>query len=60
MGEKYDSTDFWYTFINSLPNKGLAYGKGDWELDDETQDNILEYLRERLRKGARMETTLPS
>ena len=60
MQEKYDSTDFWYTFINSLPNEGLSYGKGDWELEDEIQDNIIEYLKEKIEEGVTNgETTLP-
>ena len=57
MNNTYNSTDFWYTFINSLYNAGLS---GDLEMDDELQDKFLTYLREKIEDGITDgETTLP-
>ncbi len=41
MRDKYDSTDFWYKFLNSLNNFGLASGRGKLEMDEEMQDKVL-------------------
>ena len=57
MNNTYNSTDFWYTFINSLYNEGLS---GELEMDDELQDKFLTYLREKIEDGITDgETTLP-
>ena len=57
MNNTYNSTDFWYTFINSLYNEGLS---GELEMDDELQDKFLTYLREKIEEGITDgETTLP-
>ena len=56
----YNSTDFWYTFINSLYNEGLSYGRGELEMDEEMQDKFLAYLKEKIEEGITDgETTLP-
>ena len=58
--DKSDSTDYWYTFLNSLKNKGLSSGSGLSEIDEETQENILNYLKEKIEEGVTDgETTLP-
>ena len=51
MSDKYDSTDFWYTLINSLYNQGLSAGKGELEMDEEIQENLLAYLKEKIEEG---------
>ncbi len=60
MSEKYVSTDFWYTFINSLYNDGVAFGRGELEMDGETQKELLDYLKEKIEEGvSNGETALP-
>lgn len=60
MRDKYDSTDFWYTFINSLPDQGLSAGKGELEMDEETREKLLVYLKEKIEEGVtNEETALP-
>ena len=60
MSEKYVSTDFWYTFINSLYNDGVACGRGELEMDEETQNSLLDYLKEKIEEGVtNRETALP-
>ena len=60
MNNTYNSTDFWYTFINSFYNEGLSYGRGELEMDDGLQDKFLAYLREKIEDGITDgETTLP-
>ena len=60
MSEKYVSTDFWYTFIKSLYNDGVASGRGELEMDEETQNRFLDYLKEKIEEGATNgETALP-
>ncbi len=60
MNDKYDSTDFWYTFINSLYNQGLSAGQGELEMDKEIQENLLAYLKEKIEEGVTNgETALP-
>lgn len=49
--DKYNSTDFWYTFLNSLYNFGLAAGRGKLEMDEETQEEFLTYLKEKIEEG---------
>ena len=49
--EKYDSTDFWYTFLNSLDDYGLSAGNGELEMDEETQEQFLSYLKEKIEEG---------
>ena len=58
MREKYDSTDFWYTFINSLHNEGLSAGRGELEMDEEMQKKLLAYLKENIEKGVTNEETV--
>ena len=60
VNNTYTSTDFWYTFINSLYNEGLSYGRGELEMDEELQDKFLAYLREIIEEGITDgETALP-
>ena len=60
MSEKYISTDFWYTFIKSLYNDGVAFGRGELEMDEETQNRFLDYLKEKIEEGVTNgETALP-
>ena len=60
MNDKYDSTDFWYTFINSLHNEGLSYGIGELEMDEDMQDKLLVYFKEKIEEGVTDgETALP-
>ena len=60
MSEKYVSKDFWYTFINSLYNDGVAFGRGELEMDEETQKKLLDYLKEKIEEGiSNGETALP-
>ncbi len=60
MMDKYDSTDFWYTFINSLHNEGLSAGKGELEMDAGMQDKLLAYLKTKIEEGVTNgETALP-
>ncbi len=51
MRDKYDSTDFWYKFLNSLNNFGLASGRGKLEMDEEMQDKVLDYLKAKIEEG---------
>ncbi|MDE0316190.1 MAG: TlpA disulfide reductase family protein [Candidatus Poribacteria bacterium] len=60
MTDKYNSTDFWYTFINSLYNEGLSAGKGELEMDEEMQEKLLVYLKEKIEVGlTNGQTALP-
>ncbi|MCY4404422.1 MAG: TlpA disulfide reductase family protein [Candidatus Poribacteria bacterium] len=60
MSEKYDSTDYWYTFINSFPNKGFSLGIGEMEMEEEIQEKLLAYLKEKIEEGVIDDvTTLP-
>ena len=60
MREKYDSTEFWYTFINSLYNQGLSDESGISEIDEETQEKLLVYFKEKIEEGViNGETALP-
>ncbi len=49
--EKYNSTDFWYTFLNSLYNFGLASGRGKLEMDEDMQEKFLTYLQTKIEEG---------
>ena len=51
MQNTYNSTDFWYTFINSLYNEGLSCGRGELEMDEEMQEKFLVYLKEKIEEG---------
>ncbi|MDE0087967.1 MAG: TlpA disulfide reductase family protein [Candidatus Poribacteria bacterium] len=51
MREKYDSTDFWYTFLNSLYNFGLSAGTGELEMDAEMQDKLIAYFKTKIEEG---------
>ncbi|RKU09239.1 hypothetical protein C6501_15520 [Candidatus Poribacteria bacterium] len=60
MTDKYDSTDFWYTFINSLYNEGLSLKSGISEIDEEMQEKLLAYFRTKIEEGITDgETALP-
>ncbi len=60
MQNTYDSTDFWYIFINSLYNEGLSCGRGELEMDEEMQEKFLVYLKEKIEEGITDgETALP-
>ncbi|MDE0637046.1 MAG: TlpA disulfide reductase family protein [Candidatus Poribacteria bacterium] len=51
MSNKYDSTDFWYTFVNSLYNFGLSSKSGISEIDEEMQEKLLAYFRTKIEEG---------
>ena len=51
MIDKYDSTDFWYTFVNSLYNFGLSSKSGISEIDEEMQEKLLAYFRTKIEEG---------
>lgn len=51
MSETYESTDYWYTFINSFPNKGRSFGIGEMEIEEELQEKLLSYLKEQIEEG---------
>ncbi|MDE0637045.1 MAG: TlpA disulfide reductase family protein [Candidatus Poribacteria bacterium] len=51
MREKYDSTDFWYTFLNSQYNFGLSVGRGELEMDERMQEKILNYFKTKIEVG---------
>lgn len=60
MREKYDSTDFWYTFLNSLYNFGLSAGRGELEMDEGMQEKTLNYFKAKIEEGVTDgETALP-
>ena len=60
MRDKYDSTDFWYTFLNSQYNFGLSAGRGKLEMDAEMQEKLLAYFKEKIEEGVTDgETALP-
>ena len=50
MIAKYDSADFWYTYLNSLENYGLV-GRGGMEMNEETQEKLLAYLKTKIEAG---------
>ena len=50
MTGKYDSTDFWYTFLDSLHNDGLA-GDELKKIDEETQEELLAYFKTKVEVG---------
>ena len=59
MTEKYDSIDFWYTFLDSLYNDGLA-GDELKEIDEETQEKLLAYFKTKVEAGVSdRQTALP-
>ena len=47
MTTKHDSTDFWYTLLDSLYNYGLARGELK-EIDAETQEKLLAYFKTKI------------
>ena len=49
MTTKDNSTDFWYALLDSLYNYGLARGELK-EIDGETQEKLLAYLKQRLKR----------
>ncbi len=60
MRKEYDSTEFWYTFINSLYNQGLSFKSGISELNEETQEKLLNYFKTKIEEGiVDGETALP-
>ena len=50
MTTKHDSTDFWYTLLDSLYNYGLARGELK-EIDAETQEKLLAYFKTKIEAG---------
>ena len=59
MTAKYDSTDFWYTYLNSLENHGLV-SRNAMEIDEKTQEKLLAYLKIKIEEGvSNRQTTLP-
>ncbi len=60
MNNTYNSTDFWYTFINSLYNEGLSSGIGGLEMDADTQKKLLTDFKAKIEAGITDgETALP-
>ncbi len=60
MNGKYDSTEFWYTFLNSQYNFGLSAGRGKLEMDAAMQEKLLTYFKEKIEEGVTDgETTFP-
>ncbi len=60
MFDKYDSTDYWYTFLNSLDSLGLTIKSGISEIDEEMQEKLLTYFKEKIEAGVTNgETALP-
>lgn len=50
MSTKHDSTDFWYTFLDTLYNYGLA-GDELKRIDTETQEKLLAYFKTKIEEG---------
>ncbi len=50
MFNKFNSTDFWYTFLNSLDNLGLTIKSGISEIDKKMQKNSLPISKKKLMK----------
>ena len=44
MIAEYDSTDLWYTYLNSLENHGLV-SRNAMKIDEETQEKLLAYFK---------------
>lgn len=60
MSDKYNSTDFWYTFLNSLYNHEFTSDRGELKIDEEMQEKILTYLTVKIEEGVTDgHTTLP-
>ena len=51
MREKYDSTDFWYTYLKSLKNRGQLRGSEDLEMDTNVQEELLAYFKTKIEIG---------
>ncbi len=52
MNNKYDSTDFWYTYLKSLKNRGQLGGSEELEMDTDIQDKLLAYFKTKIEIGA--------
>ena len=50
MHTNHDSTDFWYTFLGTLYNYGLA-GDELKRIDNETQEKLLAYFKTKIEEG---------
>ena len=50
MRTNHDSTDFWYTFLDTLYNYGLARDELK-EIDEETQEKFLAYFKTKIEEG---------
>ena len=50
MTTKDNSTDFWYTLLDSFYNDGLA-GDELKEIDGETQEKLLAYFKTKVEAG---------
>ena len=50
MTAKYDSTNFWYTYLNSLENHGLV-SRNAMEIDEKTQEKLLAYFKIKVEGG---------
>ena len=50
MAAQYNSVDFWYTFLDTLYNEGLA-GDELEEIDEETQEKFLAYFKTKIEEG---------
>ena len=50
MGTNHDSTDFWYTFLDTLYNHGLARDELK-KIDTKTQEKLLAYFKTKIEAG---------
>ena len=50
MTAKDNSADFWYTFLDTLYNYGLA-GDELKEIDGETQEKLIAYFKTKIEEG---------
>lgn len=51
MNDKYDSTDFWYTYLKSLKNRGHLRGSEELEMDTDVQEKLLAYFKTKIEIG---------
>ena len=60
MIDKYDSTDFWYTYLKSLKNLGQLGGSEELEMDSNVQEKLLAYIKTKIEENiSEEETALP-
>ncbi|MCY4404423.1 MAG: redoxin domain-containing protein [Candidatus Poribacteria bacterium] len=49
--DKYDSTDYWYTYLHSLKNRGQLRGNEELEMDIDVQEKLLAYFKTKFELG---------